>query len=134
MASSTQTKAHKLVLHRLRTVKDLSDSFNECYPFLRLGFYEHTHKRMKSSPNSELISEELTLGDVCEEVPFLVVDIDQKRIVGQLEEELQDKLGLGVQVLRWIRNRWSQTAFNDDWTLERHNREAEVDDKMFGEM
>lgn len=134
MASSPEVKVYKLVLHRLKTLKELSDTFNSCYPYLKLGFYEHTHKQKKSSPSEELMQEGLKLEEVCEEIPFMVIDIEEHKIVAELEEELQEKLGLGVQVLRWVRNRWSQTTFNDDWSLQRHNKEAEVDDKMFGEM
>ena len=127
-----KVKTYKLVLHRLRTLKDLSDSFNHCYPNLRLAFYQHTHKKRKSSPLTEQLAEGLKLEDIQEEISFSVIDIDEGKAVAKLEEELQNKLGFGVQVLRRIKHKWSQLTLNDDWSLQRHNREAEIDAQIFG--
>ncbi|PWT76791.1 MAG: hypothetical protein C5B59_05540 [Bacteroidetes bacterium] len=110
-------------LDKTKSIKYIQDIFQSEFPFLRIDFYSAPQK---AKPRFKLTNPNTTLGQLAENILPGVIQIDEKKKVGDLEAELKSRFGLNVQVLRKSGNSWLETTLTDDWTLEKQNKEGEL--------
>ena len=106
-----------LHIHDNKTISDLQDKFNECFPSLKIEFYDQAHHYKEKSSDSHLISADRTIGSISkkhEQGEFVIKSWDT---VASVEREFREKYGLNVQVFRKQNDKWIQTSATDPLTL-----------------
>ena len=115
----------KLIINDQQSIAQVSDSFNQLFPFLKLEFFTKRHTPGEASPllflipRDQLIKECRTVHNSGE----IIITPDMK--VSELEQFLWTKFGLGVQVFRKSGKVWLETILTDTWTLAEQNAEGE---------
>lgn len=115
----------KITINDQQSISQLSDSFNELFPFLKLEFFSKRHKTGEPSPMQYLINKNLMLKDCRKGNDFRQIIIEPNMAVSELEQLLWTQYGLGVQVFRKSGNVWLETTLTDAWTLDEQNKEGE---------
>lgn len=112
---------------------EIIDQFKGEYPFLSLAFYSKPHWPQHFSREDDRLPDSSTLSSVAPHLTSPIsISVDQSTRVVELEQMFQEKCGIGIQVLRLLKNKYRQVTLNSDWTLHRVNIEAEGDAKIFG--
>lgn len=112
---------------------EIIDQFKVEYPFLSLAFYSRPHWPQHVSREDDRLPDSSTLSSVAPHLTSpITISVDQGTRVVELEQMFQEKCGIGIQVLRLLKNKYRQVTLNADWTLHRVNIEAEGDAKLFG--
>ena len=112
-----------------KTIAELQEKFNECFPLLCLKFYKKAHGRKEPSAEEDLISPQTRVGSIRKKHDSGVLDIKSWQTVHKIEADLKKKFDLNVQVFRKERNEWIQTTSTDKYTLseqEEFSRHAKV--------
>src|SRR3982750_3218500 len=86
-----------------KTVGDLADRFNKCFPYLRLEFYHHVHK--KHTQDDKIQSNEL-VGNIRKKLETGILPLKSSFTVGKLAQDLKRQFGLHVRILRRHVNEW----------------------------
>jgi hypothetical protein len=113
----------KLYVDNKCPLGNIQKQFNAYYPFLKLEFFTNqlTDKNFfKAMPLA------------CESVKHMfiknsegTINVEKKRTVAEVENDLKTEFGLSAQVFRLSGNVWIETTLTDDWTLEKQNKEGE---------
>ncbi len=98
---------------------DIQKQFNDCYPNLRLEFFNVIDHQQPFRQNK--IDPTTPIGKFAKSSGFKQVNIDNKRILGDLKNELSEMLGVHAQVFRKSGTSWIPTSFTDNWDLEKQN-------------
>jgi hypothetical protein len=120
----------KLYVNIEKPVSDIQKQFNAFYPFLKLEFFRsHSNSQsiLKNDPvaSNEFLKHQLSL-DTIE-----TINVDCKRTVADVENDLKKQFGATTQIFRRSGNVWIETTLTDDWTLEKQNKEGEQISKHF---
>lgn len=115
----------KLVINNQQTFEEISNSFTEIFPFLKLEFFSKKHLSEEASSGKFLIPKKLTLGDYRTVYNSNEITITPDMKVNELEQLLSAEYGLGVQVFRKSGKVWLETTITDSWTLTEQNSEGE---------
>jgi hypothetical protein len=99
------------------SLKDIQKVFSDFYPFLRIEFYRKSHKKYEASEEKDLISSNITVGQVKKTHVSGLLEILPLYKIADVEHEFQQRFGLSVQILRMEKNGWEQTTGMDDFTL-----------------
>ncbi len=122
-----------ILIHPDTPFSEIIDQFKGEYPFLSLAFYSKPHWPQHVSREDDRLSDSTTLAALGPHLTSpITLSIDQDTRVVELEQMFQDQCGIGIQVLRLLKNKYRQVTLNSDWTLHRVNIEAEGDAKVFG--
>lgn len=106
-------------IHASKKLIDIQHEFQARFPFLKIEFYNHTHKPGEITSNNDLINLQHTIGEFNNE--DLDLHINESMAVKSLEMMFQSKLKLGVHVFRKSGISWLQTTTTDNWTLAEQN-------------
>lgn len=106
-----------LHIHDNKTISDLQDKFNECFPSLKIEFYDHAHHYKEGSPEAHQISTDRTIGSIRKKHEQGEFVIKSWQTVASVEKEFREKYGLNVQVFRKANDKWIQTSATDPLTL-----------------
>lgn len=106
-------------IHASKKLIDIQHEFQARFPFLKIEFYNHTHKPGEITSNNDLINLQHTIGEFNNE--DLDLHISESMAVKSLEMMFQSKLKLGVHVFRKSGISWLQTTTTDNWTLAEQN-------------
>jgi len=109
-----------------KKLKDLQSDFNRQFPFLHLEFYSKPHEDGKPSSESDLLQNDLLVGDVRDVHNNGHFAIDGNMKVGAFEQLFRDLFGLNVQVFRKSYGKWLQTWATDIWSLNEQNWRGEI--------
>lgn len=99
------TSIMKFQINRQHLIKEVQEEFNRTYPFLKIEFL----KKTTTLPNE--MAEEIEVSDSMKVV--------------ELEEQLEGRFGLSVQVYRKSGNLWIETRMTRHWTLGQQNEHGE---------
>jgi hypothetical protein len=110
-----------LEIHDDTTFRDIQDVFSNHFPWLRLAFYRHPHDRFESSDEKHALEPRMNVGAFKKTHVSGLLEILPLSRVRDVEQELQDRFGLPVQILRKDRNCWVQTHGLDDLPLKELN-------------
>jgi hypothetical protein len=100
-----------------KTIEDLQDRFNECFPHLKLEFYSAPHKWNHPSERSLRLKPQSRIGDIRHNHNSGILEIKSWHKTGKVEQDLHDLFGLNAQIFRWYGDTWLQTSYSDDLTL-----------------
>ena len=106
-------------------IKDLQQTFNNKFPYLKIEFYQKPHSSEKGSPKDEKLDGSLTIALARTKHNTGDLSIHGKQKISTLEQAFQDQYGLSVQVFRKSANLWLQTTKTDHWTLTEANQKGE---------
>lgn len=116
----------KLIINNEQSFEEISNSFTELFPFLKLEFFSKTHSSGEASSNKYLIPKELTPGDCRTVYHCNEIIITPDMTVNKLEQLFSTEYGFGVQVFRKSGKVWLETTSTDSWTLAEQNAEGEA--------
>lgn len=102
-------------------LESIKAAFSELFPFLKLEFFKKAHSEGDSSPKSEMITEDLLVGEIRNESKEGVVELGPELKVGELEQLFEDEYGIHAQVFRKSGDLWLETSATDQWTLKEQN-------------
>lgn len=112
---------------------EIIDQFKVEYPFLSLAFYSKPLWPQHVSREDDRLPDSTTLASVAPHLTEpIIISTDRATQVVDLEQMFQERCGIGIQVLRLLKNKYRQVILNSDWSLHRVNIEAEGDAKFFG--
>jgi hypothetical protein len=108
------------------TLNDINESFNRYYPYLKMKFYAHAHRNQEASDENDIITHNPCVYEISKThfVGNLKFHYWQK--TGIVEQEIRNKAGLNVQILRQKGNDWIQTVGTDELTLEEQNEIGKI--------
>jgi hypothetical protein len=106
-------------------VKDIQTRFSAKYPKLKLAFYTKEHAEFHGSKKTDEVNSEMALAELNPNVSSGEINIDETRMVKEVESDFEDYFGLHVQVFRKSNNIWLQTSVTDDWTLAEQESKGE---------
>jgi len=110
-----------------KTVDDLQDRFNECFPYLKIEFYDIRHKWREISEKDDIISADRKIGDIRKNHNSGIYEIKSWYKTGRVEQDLRHLFGLYVQVFFLRDADWRQSVSADDYSLAQLNETAERD-------
>lgn len=108
-----------------KTIEDLQDRFNQCFPYLKLEFYNTPHRWLQQCEKSNLIDSSASVGAVRKKHFSGLLEIKSWYKTGRVEQDLRELFGLNVQIFRMHKNGWMQTSYSDDLTLKQQSEIAE---------
>lgn len=114
-----------------KTIGDLQEKFNECFPYLRLEFFSRAHGWQGHSLSQDNLAADTTVGSINKKHHQGVLIILSKQKVGDIEKAFKQQFGLFVQVYYYINNHWFETRYTDDLTLEQLCGMAEKEDLQY---
>lgn len=107
-----------------RTVEDLQDHFNDCFPYLKLEFYKEADPHAKDRDKANIVRPNTFLGDFRAKTNYGTLDVKSWDKTSKLKQELKDLYGLNVQVFRMHGGDWIPTSYSDDLTLKQQSELA----------
>ena len=111
----------ELQLDNSSLVKEIGQSFNKVYPYLKIEIFNYASKGRKAGV-AEKPGTLKSIGRLLKLNQSGKINIDKNRTVAQLEKDFRDQFNLFVQVFRKSGNLWIETTLTEDWTLERRNK------------
>lgn len=98
-------------------LKEILDVFTRHYPYLSLSFYTAIHHKYESSSEKDFIDPDKTIGQVRKTHISALLEIQPTYKTSEVEKEFQQKVGIGVQVLKKEGENWEQTSGLDNLSL-----------------
>lgn len=102
-------------------VIDIQEKFNECFPYLKIEFYDEVHGWHKPSGERHQINARYLLERVRHKHDSGVLEIKSSYKTGKVEQDFRHLFGLNVQIYRLQQNTWVQTTGTDDLTLQQQS-------------
>lgn len=100
-----------------KTVGDLQDHFNNCFPYLKIEFYKGTGNSLKACNKSDLVSPYTFIGEIRNNPFSGTMDIKSWDKTSKIKQALKDVFGLNVQIFRLHNGEWIPTTYSDELTL-----------------
>ena len=100
-----------------KTVEDLQDRFNKCFPYLKLEFYKEADRHSGACKKSDLIQPHTYLGDILPKSYSGILDIKSWDKTSKVKNDLKEIFGLNVQIFRVHNGQWIPTTYSDELTL-----------------
>lgn len=107
-----------------KTVEDLQDRFNKCFPYLKLEFYREADNYPGECSKANMVKPHTLIGDLRRAFPSGVLDIKSWDKTARIKHDLEDFFGLHVQVFRRHKDQWIQTSYSDELTLKQQTELA----------
>lgn len=108
-----------------RKISDIQEAFNQAFPYLKVEFFKKPHGVGGTSPISEMLPTDTTIGQWRTVHNEGDLEVNGKMKVQELESAFQAKYGLSVQVFRKSGEVWLVTSYTDGWTLNEQNEQGE---------
>lgn len=109
----------KLFAHT--TIREVKKQFSACFPFLKLEFFIQGHKKGEGTGLKQKVPDGMHLIDVTGVLKEGIFSFKSSITVAALEQSLQNKHGLPVQVFRKSGDVWIETIQTDNFSLEKQN-------------
>ena len=98
-----------------KTVEDLQDRFNLCFPYLKIEFYkdEDTTENRKCN----IATSNTRIGELRKKAGPEIFDIKSWDKTECVKQGLKEIYGLHVQIFRLHKNEWIPTSYSNELTL-----------------
>src|ERR1044072_1998464 len=103
----------KISLAASTRIIDVKKAFNTRFPYLKLEFFNKKHLPGKISPAKQKLPENALLIDVTGVMREGEIEITATNKAQDIEQQLQKRFNLPVQVFRRTRNGWMETTRTD---------------------
>src|SRR5689334_22811887 len=100
-----------------KTISDIQEKFNECFPHLKLEFYHKKHRLNQASLEEQRIKEDMQIGEIRKKHNNGIMEIKSWDKTGDVEQRFMEEYGLYVQVFRLENGKWLQSVKTDELTL-----------------
>ena len=100
-----------------KTIADLQDRFSECFPYLKIEFYEKPHHWQEETATALQLRSEMRIGAIRKKHDPGILNIVSEDKTGTIEKTFRKQFGLHVQIFRRHKNSWVQTSASDALTL-----------------
>lgn len=100
-----------------RSIEDLQDKFEQCFPGLRIEFYDQSHDWLEPTSSKHLIPAERLIGEIRKIHNSGTLEIKSWFQTGKVEQDFKELYGLNVQIFRSKNTKWVQTTQSDNLTL-----------------
>lgn len=107
-----------------KTVEDLQDRFNRCFPYLKIEFYREADNHLKTCSKPNLIKPNTFISDISNKSYSGIIDIKSWDKTSKVKQQLKDTCGLNVQIFRMHGDEWIPTSYSDDLTLKQQSELA----------
>ena len=115
-----------LTISNNKTISDIQDRFNECFPHLKLEFYHKKHKLNQESMEEQIIKEDVQIGEIRKKHNNGRLEIKSWDKAGDIEQRFMEEYGLYVQIFRLENGKWAQSLKTDELTLEEQSEVADT--------
>ncbi len=113
-----EPETKEILISNDRQINDIQCEFSACYPFLKIEFLAAANK----PKNGKVIFiKPQTLIKQFVNINPCRININRDRTVAEVSHDMQNILGVPVQVLRKSGNVWSTISISDNWTLQSQN-------------
>ncbi len=105
-----------------QSLNEISNLFNNIYPFLKIEFYKKPHLWQEESSIANQLDLNLTVSEISKKknhTGYMEIHFWQK--TGVIERYLKNRFGLNAQIFRLHGDEWVQTVGTDELTLEEQN-------------
>jgi len=107
-----------------KTVEDLQDHFNECFPYLKIEFYKEAAGHLKDCDKTNIVRPNIFIGEIRKKSYSGILDIKSWYKTCKLKQDLKEIYGLNAQVFRMHGDEWIPTSYSDDLTLKQQSELA----------
>lgn len=98
-----------------KTVEDIQDRFNLCFPYLKMEFYKDGDALENSKSN--MVTSKTPIGELRKKAGPEILDIKSWDKTQRIKQELKETYGLNVQIFRLHKSEWIPTSYSDELTL-----------------
>jgi glycerol-3-phosphate O-acyltransferase len=99
------------------SLREIEETFSNYYPYLKIEFFNKSHKKYEASPETDRIDPNTVVGDLKRTHVSGVLEIQPLYRIVDVEKEFSERFGLSIQILRKEKDQWEQTTGMDDFTL-----------------
>ena len=100
-----------------KTIGDLQERFNLCFPNLKLEFYKRPHHWQQESAADLKINSKVLIASIRKNHNPGVLEIKSWHKTGEVEQYFKNLFGLNVQVFYRENQNWRQSVESDNKTL-----------------
>ena len=100
-----------------KTVEDLQDHFNKCFPYLKIEFYKETDIRVNACDKSNLVSPQTFIGKIRSNPCSGTMDIKSWDKTSKVKNDFKNIFGLNIQIFRLQNGEWLPTTYSNELTL-----------------
>lgn len=100
-----------------KTVEELQDHFNKCFPYLKIEFYKETDGHVKACDKSNLVSPKTFIGEIRSNGRSATMDIKSWDKTSKVKNDFKNIFGLNIQIFRLQNGEWLPTTYSDELTL-----------------
>lgn len=110
-----------LYISNNKTVEDIQDHFNDCFPYLKIEFYKDADDHFVEWDKSNLVKSHTQIGDIRKKSYSGALEIKSWYKTSKIKQDLKDLYGLNVQIFRLHKNQWIPTSYSGDLTLKQQS-------------
>jgi hypothetical protein len=114
-----------------KTIDEIRTDFSVHYPFLKIEFYDETHRPHEKSLPVHLIKHNKTIGEIRKKHRLSTIEIYPWQKTRVVEQNFRKHFGLNVQIFRMQGNGWVQIVGSDELTLEEQNEISRKDSENY---
>lgn len=107
-----------------KTVEDVQDHFNECFPYLKMEFYWPTESRIPACDKNNLVAANTLIGSIRNKANSGVLEIKSWYKTSRIKQDLGEIFGLNIQIFRLYKGQWIPTSYSDELTLRQQSELA----------
>lgn len=105
-------------INKNKTIGEVQEKFNDCFPYLKIEFYKKGH-------NNSTISPQCRISELSDKCMTGVLEIKSWFTVKEVEQQFRKFFDLNVQVFRNENNTWIPTTKTDTYTLREQSEFSE---------
>jgi hypothetical protein len=117
----TKTAVMHLDINDNTRLSEIQEVFANFYPYLRIRFFREGHKRYESSPETEELDPQQTIGELKQTHTSGLLEMQPSSTIASVENEFLRRFSLSVQIYQKQGENWLQTTGVDSFTLKEAN-------------
>jgi hypothetical protein len=106
-----------LRIHDNKTVADIQEKFTMCFPYLKMEFYQESHRSHESSSPKHIIDPDEKIGSIRKKHNSGILEVKSWHETGMVERSLKRMFDLNIQIFRFQEDGWVITTYTDGLTL-----------------
>lgn len=115
-----------LFINDYKRISDLQDKFNECFPFLNIGFYDDSGSEKQGGKSMTSIRYGMSVGAVSKKHNTGVLEVKSWDKTDEVEKKFFRLFGLRVRILRRQNKEWVPVKSNEHRTLREESELAQA--------
>jgi hypothetical protein len=100
-----------------KSIADLQDKFEQCFPGLKIEFYYRSHNWLEDTLSKFQVPSDCLVGDIRNIHSQGILEIKSWFLKGKVEQDFKELFDLNVQIFRFKNHKWEHTIKSDQLTL-----------------